>query len=293
METNNNQIAPYLEDVVDVVGNIYNAFGLDTSNTCKKTIEKLKDLQEMIEYSIIEALAKSHVKTVDAFDKPFKMGNMYYYLMPYVSKIIDLKLKNPDMPIEDLVVNSGIKFSVEYLNGDSVHILNIPADIYKFLVLNNYDSQIKDVLHTADFGITYNYIDIFKKVIRIGANFEDKNRVVNSEKPRVGVVTFVENKLNTVPSKLLCYECNKLIGHDNYVNLVDNCEKLDIHLFTAVHRLIKQHMKYPKVLELGIKEKNEYKIGYYTGESGIELKEAFCKIIRDYMRKTERWHIKG
>lgn len=229
-------------------------------------------------------ILKAHgCKAIDIFGKEFIMtqANVDETIKMLVPIIVDLKEKNPEINIEDVLLYSDLRFCVLY---DSIKpnrarkvLLDFPCDIFKFLVENEYDIDILNSLIMTRFKISYNAVEIFKQILKRAKNFESKKQLIGAD-DNYSLVDYISKRYNQISYLTILSEIDNIskVPIDN--ERLKEIYKDNINSLTLFSRIY-NGMNFNEAYEIGLNERDKYK--YTNSDEGKDLREVFYRVIRE------------
>lgn len=259
----------------------------------QETLDEIVDsLTEIITESFTRELRQKDIKALDAFEKEFIIPKNSAILNDDVDELIDLKIKNPNIPLENLYLITPKRFSVIYDSSGRITITNIPSDVFKFLIKNNYDMIIIESLNKKYFSIRYNIVEAYKKILKSGIGFETKVKMMNDNatKDDTNIIYYIKHKLNPIGANKLDNQYNDYKGYNIYRYTLNRCRELNICSLEVMNRVINHNMTLDDAIAIGIEEKEKYGIDNTITEDSIcskKLVEVFYEVAREYMKERE------
>lgn len=259
----------------------------------------IKALDDLVKDSFISDIISTskHIEALDAFDQKFIIGPYdYEILKDYYDVIYNLRLIHPTNSIETILLNSSTRFSVVYdgLDGrfrpNQPSIINIPANIYKFIVENNFGNDVIKAFLDENMPVNYNFVEYFNFIIKHGSNFKEKSELLGNKQSNI--LEFASDKCNKIHFQNLIWECKAKLGEEYYTELSSQCQNYDIHFFTFLYRLNNLSMPYDEAIQLGISERDKYKITYKHRNvsdgllSGFNVVDSFYEYINEYIKEN-------
>jgi len=265
-----------------------------------------KEYWEIRNYLIKEIFIMSKTGDLKALDQ---FGNQFI-LLPlalrsvnvldrYIDDIINFYRYNTEMSIFDILLKSGVRFSVSDLRvakHDTKlainEILNIPPDIYRFLLLNNYDNELIETALNDTFYIPYNFVEIITKILKVGKDFKVKNNIINfdNDKASENILDYIKEKYTTRTPSILYASCKFKFGADFVTYLSNKCRTLDISFNNMIYRVHELNMRINDAIKIAITEKEKYDITFRTGYGSVHtfgLNEVFYNVAREYIKDLE------
>lgn len=257
----------------------------------------LFQLRMLLEEKLLDELRTRKIKALDVFDKEFIVQpEDFVELQDNLGLIISLRLANTTIPLEDILKYSDLRFSVIYDGLDGLyeegrpHIVDVPGDVFKFLIENNYDNDILKAMLTSEISANYNFVDIFKKLLQVGKGFSVKNKLLNGSD--ISVVEYIISKYNTETTSDMRKHLMSKMDISHYSKLIDKCKEHDICTNNVIYRIHSKNMTIKEAIELGIEERDKYKIDNTTGNklrlssNKRYLADVFYEVTREYMREN-------
>lgn len=262
---------------------------IDAKNIDMELLDKTVNSEvEFIRKSFIANLLSNEVKAIDAFGQEFILNKAVKVTEYFnVDEIIQLKMDNPLIPLENIFLISNIRFSVAYDENNEPSLINIPSDIYKFLIKNNYDQSMFDMLVDKSIYIEYNYAEIFKAMLTVGKNYAEKCQLLGSDSSDKVLIRLIKSKIATYSIDEVEDIAFDKLGGTNYRKLVKKCHRLKINKNDVMYRIAIKDMPVKDAIELGMEEKEKYGIDYeYNTMSIYSVRRVFFAIAREYMKEN-------
>jgi len=254
----------------------------------------MKNKEEIIEKTLNDLRGKQ-ITAIDVFNKEFTINTEYIeqFVSDNIKEMLSIKSRKPSIEIESSLKFSNKRFCALYENKDdneAIAVVDMPEDIFKFLVTNEYDNETIEKIAEEKLAMQYNYVEIIKKTLKIGRNFKKKNTVVNAntDEGKLCAIDYVTNKLNPIPSYILYSKYILKYGKDKSDRLLKDCVRLGIHSRTVLYRELYENMTTEKAIDIGIEESNKYGIRSEVDvKFTIGVKKICCNIIREYMKENQ------
>lgn len=232
-----------------------------------------------------EELWRYNLKAADTFNKEFIVREQDYpYIYEHLDTLIELRLNNPNIPIENLLLISNIQFCVLHKGGPK--IIDMPVDIYKFLVKNKYEDEVFNIVLNTGFIFNYNYVTIIKAILKVGKSFKEKVQLLGDDNSSKNILEYIRNKFYSDNFMRIQENLIYKLGNNEYKRLSEQCETLDISAEEFVYRVGKLGIAVEEAIKIGEIERDKYKI--YNDINKTKFKEVFYAVVREHIRSNNQ-----
>lgn len=294
MESKTPQLDLYKEDLRKALLKRASDFGVQ--NLPEETINKAVDnMVAMFKAEILKQMKIRQIRAKDVYNREFVImpcNHMIY--SQNINEIVETKLANKHIALEEILMKTNLRFSVIYgdkktkfLEGDP-KIVDIPGDIFKFLIEREYYIDLLDYLINHNFYIHYDLIEIFKKILKVSKNFQAKSQLL--DKDDTNVIEYIIHKYNSHSFSNLESKYTEHIGYFKYKSLVEKCTDLKISIKELVNRVYVHNMDIEEAIKIGEKERDLYGLDNISGgdlQVSSAVKEVFYAVTREYMKEEE------
>lgn len=288
-----NTFKTYIDSILNQIETLLlnNMSSLNISRDEIYDLEELPSrINDIIRISFLHKLMETDLKALDAFEKEFIIGDLdkseyIYNNDDAIKKLVELKLNNPNIPVENILLTTDRRFAVLY--EDKPIIVNVPIDIFRFLVRNEYDESVINYFENPA-SVHYNVTKIFKDTLKLGKNFKRKSQLLGKNARETNVIDYLINKYNTDhPNKIVDLYRDEF-GEQYYDYTIKKCKKLNINYIEVMNRVLHSDINYlNKAIEIGVDEKNKYGITYNFKDTSYNrdtMINVFSAIIREYIQ---------
>jgi len=295
------QTTDWLAGVKDAVKKVAYSVGMNQGQYKSLITYELKDFISAILYTtqnkLIECIDRGELRALDQFGNEFIVKSWdrdnVVTDTELINDVICFKMDNPNIPFKDILILLGTKFSVIYnvlsvtspidirFAKEGPKIVHIPLDICKYLVENNYGNDVFEHLLTNSFNrkIKYNFVEVLRKIIKIGKEFDNKSAVIKSDsKQPDGVVDYVIYKYNSWDISKLERQFKNSRSPKVVKELESKCVSLDISYNNVMYRYIMKKIPLNECITMGIDEREQYKIDH-DFNSGIYIQVVIINFL--------------
>lgn len=290
------------EELLTPISNYINSVvKLPEFNDALQPVKDLAKRQRIV--NILDSKDDFSIRALDIYNNKFNLhGNDYGIIKNNIDKIIEIQ-DRLNISFEDVLTSGEIKFCVVYDGLDGIikkgngRIILMPEDIFRYLIDNDFPSSIirilaqNESLSNYHFGLKYNFIPAFKKMIKLGKGFKAKQNLLGSNKDNL--LDTIRKTYNPVTYHALSTSFIEKFSKDKYMTLKIYCTNLNININTLMYRIAYENMDSDKAIDLGIQETEIYGVGYSINSAdenntkAFDEKDVFYKLIREDILKME------
>lgn len=260
-----------------------------------KDSEPLRNLalQYNFEVELRSAIQAEKLEAYDAFNKKFIVQMDDYDYIRNTAMHLMLNEYKKGTPAHQILLKIPIRFSVVYdgLDGicipDKPTILDIPPDIFKWLKANVDDNGILASIFNNSLYLDYNFIEAFKKFIKIAKNFKAKNELLGADK---NIFQYLKKLYNPIDKLKLNSEYIRNFGDNAYQTLLQNCRNNNINKSTFIYRVLYKDMSTDDATDLGALEKEKYGVGFSNGltDCTFRVADVLYEVIREHIKVKDK-----